>query len=811
MVTAPAGMDTSSPGILLGGSQCPTKQQRLASNDSEKVAARHGHPQPTWSPEARPAGAEPPVDAGFVLEDERLAGLCGEQLAGNWCVSDQRQPDSTLLALSTAFESLTGYTAEELAGKPLAVVLQGTVVQVNPVNQSMCTVDMTVVKKDLQSVPVQVYTVPIADSSREPWLAVHLVWSSAISSSSVPSKQPQMEQATGSSGLSEQVQHCVGSGAVCMVAVRDSTELLVSSCSQRFASLTGYSEADLCGSSFSALLGPETSSSTSRAFFAAQLAGKAAVAKLLVYKKDGTPFWALAASCPVATQPASPSSQQQQLRRAQHHLVLLVNITAKRPHRVGKYYMGRVLGQGASGIVRLGKNTATGELVAIKAVDATRFHTISEIEQVQEEMAVTATLKHPNIIRLLEVHFVSNCFYFVMERASMGSMMQYIHSQGGGKLLEKQAQQLFGQIFSALEYCHKRRVIHRDLKPENILMEGDTPKIADFGLAGVMSTFSGTGFTLQCGTPEFSAPEIVRGSEYEGQAVDLWSVGIMLYEALSGDLPFKGSSQAALFKAIQRGAYQPLPQTISPEARDLVTRLLLVDPAARITWSELSRHPWLNGTSSSDAASLDSDVRMARAGCSCKAAVAADSLHSYASSHVRIASRSGKSDGVVDAGDIEASTGSHKQRENADAEPNDEVDALLSGGHLGVAGGDSFKAGAVCPSALASAEDSLQLAEPAMAGSCHDSVRVVIPSGNLDDLITAAIRQRLGAVGGSGAGDSSSVCSDSSSGHASPSSRAYSLSGTASPAGGTRLIPPSKSSKGPGNLLQGIELAAVQV
>jgi serine/threonine protein kinase len=100
--------------------------------------------------------------------------------------------------------------------------------------------------------------------------------------------------------------------------------------------------------------------------------------------------------------------------------------------------------------------------------------------------------------------------------------------------------------------CHPhhccRRVVHRDLKPENILMDGGTPKIADFGLAGVAAPFNGSGFKLQCGTPEFTAPEVVAGAEYEGTAVDLWSVGVMLYEALSGQLPFRGSSQPALFR-----------------------------------------------------------------------------------------------------------------------------------------------------------------------------------------------------------------------------------------------------------------------
>ncbi|WIA17250.1 hypothetical protein OEZ85_014123 [Tetradesmus obliquus] len=228
------------------------------------------------------------------------------------------------------------------------------------------------------------------------------------------------------------------------------------------------------------------------------------------------------------------------------------------------------------------------ELVAVKAVDATRFHSIGEIEQVQEEMAVLAQLRHPNIIRLQEVVFAGSCFYFMMEYASGGSLAGHLAAQPGGWLGEAAAREVFDGILAALEYCHKRRVIHRDLKPMNILMQDGTPKIADFGLAGVIAPFNGSGFKLQCGTPEFTAPEIVGGAEYDGTAVDLWSVGVMLYEALCGQLPFHGANQQALFRSIRRGAYAPLPKTISADARDLVKRLLTVDPAARIAWDQLN-------------------------------------------------------------------------------------------------------------------------------------------------------------------------------------------------------------------------------
>lgn len=97
-----------------------------------------------------------------------------------------------------------------------------------------------------------------------------------------------------------------------------------------------------------------------------------------------------------------------------------------------------------------------GELVAVKAVDATRFHSISEIEQVQEEMAVLAQLRHPNIIRLQEVVFAGGCFYFMMEYASGGSLAGHLAAQPGGRLGEAAAREVFGGILAALEYCHKR-------------------------------------------------------------------------------------------------------------------------------------------------------------------------------------------------------------------------------------------------------------------------------------------------------------------------------------------------------------------
>lgn len=167
-----------------------------------------------------------------------------------------------------------------------------------------------------------------------------------------------------------QVQQCIG--ALHLESNHSSLVATISSCSSQLAVMTGYSQTELCNSSILALMGPDTSSSTTRHFLAAQLAGRPAVAKLLLYRKDGSPFWAMVASCPVGSQAAAASSAdsaqpppQQQQQQLQQHLMIVINTTASRPRKIGKYLLGRVLGQGASGVVRIGKNTATGEARAI--------------------------------------------------------------------------------------------------------------------------------------------------------------------------------------------------------------------------------------------------------------------------------------------------------------------------------------------------------------------------------------------------------------------------------------------------------------
>ncbi|GFR43165.1 hypothetical protein Agub_g4214 [Astrephomene gubernaculifera] len=450
-------------------------------------------------------------------------------------------------------------------------------------------------------------------------------------------------------------------------------------------------------------------------------------------------------------------------------LCCVVDITAQRLKKVvgGKYVLGKTIGAGAFGLVRIGKNIMTDELVAIKSVDASRFRSIAEIDQIQEEMSVLSSLKHPNIIRLFDVHFQNNTFFLVMEFAGGGSLVHFMRTHGDPVrhcLDEATAGRVFTQMVSALDYCHRRRVIHRDLKPENILMdENNNLKIADFGLAAVAAPFSG-GLTLQCGTPEFTAPEITIGREYDGCSVDIWSMGVILYEALSGNLPFKGTTQATLFKAIQRGVFDPLPTHVSAECKDLVRRMLVVDPSSRISMDEILRHPWVVKAAAAGGRHSGTAAGALPSTASCEGSGSPDAFRvtsPVAGSGARASNTGfgGAGGGPDDGPGGWGAASSPTQRGSDGSDPLLSSAAPLgylsqsrpasSGTALG--GGAGQGPGPPSPSAAGAVLPGLGHANSTGPGGLHDSVKLVIPSGaDRDDPVLAAILRSSHAHADSG-------------------------------------------------------------
>jgi 5'-AMP-activated protein kinase catalytic alpha subunit len=238
--------------------------------------------------------------------------------------------------------------------------------------------------------------------------------------------------------------------------------------------------------------------------------------------------------------------------------------------------------------VKLATHAITGHKVAVKILNKAKIKQLGMEEKVQREINILHLCTHPHIIRLYEVIDTPTDIFLVNEYVSGGELFDYIVSKG--RLSADEARNFFHQIISGVEYCHFQKIVHRDLKPENLLLDSNLNiKIADFGLSNLMR--DGDFLRTSCGSPNYAAPEVISGHLYAGPEVDVWSCGVILYALLCGSLPFDDESIPNLFKKIKSGMYS-LPSHLSQLARNLIPRMLEVDPMKRITIPEIRLHPW---------------------------------------------------------------------------------------------------------------------------------------------------------------------------------------------------------------------------
>ena len=257
---------------------------------------------------------------------------------------------------------------------------------------------------------------------------------------------------------------------------------------------------------------------------------------------------------------------------------------------VGDYIYQKDLGEGTTGKVRLAMHAATRQLYAIKCVEKCAITGLASAERLLREILFVKLLDHPNIARLYEVIDTPNQIFMVLEYASGGELFDYIVTHQ--RVKEREARRFFRQIISALQYCHSNMVIHRDLKPENLLLDENLNiKIIDFGFANV--TKPGRLLETFCGSPAYAAPEMIAGQKYAGAEVDIWSIGVILYALICGYLPFDDENNARLFKLILEAEYS-FPDFVSEGAKDLISRLLRIDPKDRLTLEQVRQHSWVN-------------------------------------------------------------------------------------------------------------------------------------------------------------------------------------------------------------------------
>ena len=244
--------------------------------------------------------------------------------------------------------------------------------------------------------------------------------------------------------------------------------------------------------------------------------------------------------------------------------------------RIGPFRLISLLGQGGSGIVWLAERQTA--LMNTRVAVKIPHNLQTDIEVIRQEMqAWVHASGHPNILPVLEADIYDGYPAIVSEYVPGGSLSQWLQRNGGRAPSMQSAVSLVSGILAGLEHLHSLGIVHRDLKPANILLQGDHPRLTDFGLSRFLNDASRTKHTA--GTPSYMPPEAFDG-RYSPQS-DLWATGVMLQELLVGRLPFVGQDISSLMGAIMRRDPEPLPNTIPLKLRQVVARALQKVPAKR--------------------------------------------------------------------------------------------------------------------------------------------------------------------------------------------------------------------------------------
>ncbi|XP_027779500.1 serine/threonine-protein kinase ULK3 isoform X1 [Marmota monax] len=264
------------------------------------------------------------------------------------------------------------------------------------------------------------------------------------------------------------------------------------------------------------------------------------------------------------------------------------------PPRLDGFILTERLGSGTYATVyKAYAKKDTREVVAIKCVAKKSLNKAS-VENLLTEIEILKGIRHPHIVQLKDFQWDSDNIYLIMEFCAGGDLSRFIHTRR--ILPEKVARVFMQQLASALQFLHERNISHLDLKPQNILLSSlEKPhlKLADFGFAQHMSPWDEK--HVLRGSPLYMAPEMVCQRQYDAR-VDLWSVGVILYEALFGQPPFASRSFLELEEKIRsnRVIELPLRPPLSRDCRDLLQRLLERDPSRRISFQDFFAHPWVD-------------------------------------------------------------------------------------------------------------------------------------------------------------------------------------------------------------------------
>ena len=259
--------------------------------------------------------------------------------------------------------------------------------------------------------------------------------------------------------------------------------------------------------------------------------------------------------------------------------------------KISDFQISKELGAGSFGHVYLVTHKTTKAQYAIKAIDKRNKENQSEKPYFRREIEVMYKIHHPNVVKLYG-HFEDNNYcYFIMEYIAKGNIYNLIPHDNKKRLNAKVVATLMKDVISAVYYLHHMKpiIIHRDIKPENVLLaEGLIAKLTDFGWSNYMQEDEKR--QTVCGTPIYLAPEIIK-EEGHDEKVDIWCIGVLLFELITGNVPFQGNDIDTLKENILHLKIA-WPKDINIDAKNLIKKILKLDPKARISLEEMLQHPF---------------------------------------------------------------------------------------------------------------------------------------------------------------------------------------------------------------------------
>lgn len=258
----------------------------------------------------------------------------------------------------------------------------------------------------------------------------------------------------------------------------------------------------------------------------------------------------------------------------------------------GLYDLHETIGSGHFAVVKLARHVFTGEKVAVKVIDKNKLDPVSRAHLFQEVRCMKL-VQHPHVVRLYEVIDTQTKLYLILELGDGGDMYDYIMKHDGGLDVDL-ARMYFRQIVEAISYCHTLHVVHRDLKPENVIFfeKLGVVKLTDFGFSNKYDP--GTKLETSCGSLAYSAPEILLGDSYDAPAVDVWSLGVLLYMLVCGTPPFQEANDSETLTMIMDCKYH-VPPHVPLDCKSLINKMLQRDPSRRATLHEIVNDSWLAG------------------------------------------------------------------------------------------------------------------------------------------------------------------------------------------------------------------------